>query len=198
MSDEKRKADTDVVDVGFVETKAVTKIPRSPNLTPEEGVFEVSPDAAHTAHAISEFRLPIGAPAQAPPSPRNDFAAPRGWAPAMVQLGGDLLEHSPQLTRMRFAVDSRFADTFGTLQSGILVAFFDIVMDACIAAQGSNRRFATLESSARFFRALKGGHVIVDAAVLRAGRTTITVECLAWDAASELCAKGTATKMYVG
>ena len=50
----------------------------------------------------------------------------------------------------------------------------------------------------RYFRAVRAGHVVVDGAVLRAGRTTVTVECVAFDDAGELCAKAIATNMLLG
>ena len=117
--------------------------------------------------------------------------------PAFTTLQGEMLENTPQLTRIRFPVDVAWFDAFGELQSGICSAMFDVTIDACIAAHSVSRRFSTLESSVRYFRTIHKGHLIFDATILRAGHALITVEAIAWDMANELCAKATATKLLI-
>ena len=119
--------------------------------------------------------------------------------PSLTTLRGEILEHAPpQRVRVRYPVDEAWLNPYGVLQGGFFAAMFDNVVGMCAYANDPSRQSATLEMSIRFFRSVRTGHVIVDGAVLRAGRTTITIECVAWDDRSELCAKATATNMYLG
>lgn len=122
--------------------------------------------------------------------------APTFSIPTLMTLQGEILEHSPQLTRVRFPIEAAWLDAFGGLQSGMLASMFDTVFDLCISAH--MRRFSTLEFSVHCFRAIHKGPLIVDGTVLRAGHSTVSVEAIAWDMANELCAKGIATKLFVG
>ncbi len=119
--------------------------------------------------------------------------------PAFVALGGEVLEQSPpRLIRARFPADERWFTPFGVLSGGFVVAMFDSVVGALAHSIHPTRQHAVLETSARFFRSLRTGHLVVDGTVLRSGRTTATIECVAWDASNELCAKASATVMFVG
>jgi uncharacterized protein (TIGR00369 family) len=120
-------------------------------------------------------------------------------SPAMTALGGEILEWSPpQRIRARYPAHEGWANATGSLASGFVVAMFDPIYAALAYAVAPTRQCAVVETSVRFFRSIRGGHVTVDGAVLRAGRTTLTVECVAWDDSGELCAKGSATLMLLG
>lgn len=119
--------------------------------------------------------------------------------PAMAALAGELLEWSPpQRIRARYPAHEGWANATGSLASGFVVAMFDPIYAALAYAVAPTRQSAVVETSVRFFRSIRGGHVTVDGAMLRAGRTTVTVECIAWDDSGELCAKGAATLMLLG
>jgi uncharacterized protein (TIGR00369 family) len=120
-------------------------------------------------------------------------------SPAMSALAGEILEWSPpQRIRARYPAHEGWANATGTLASGFVVAMFDPVYAALAHSVAPVRQSAVVETSVRFFRSIRGGHITVDGAVLRAGRTTVTVECIAWDDSGELCAKGSATLMLLG
>lgn len=120
-------------------------------------------------------------------------------SPAMTALGGELVEWSPpQLIRARYPAHEGWANANGTLASGFVVAMFDPIYAALAYAIAPTRQSAVVETSVRFFRSVRDGHVTVDGTVIRAGRTTATVECVAWDNGGELCAKGAATLMLLG
>lgn len=124
----------------------------------------------------------------APTSPPNSFST----------LRGVLLERSPPtLIRVRYPIDDAWKNPNGVLQGGFLTAMMDNVVGMCAHAHDASRPSTTLELAVRFFRALRTGHVIVDGQILRAGRTTISIECVAWDDGSELCAKLSATNLYL-
>jgi uncharacterized protein (TIGR00369 family) len=119
--------------------------------------------------------------------------------PAMLALGAEIAEWSPpRLIRVRYPTHDGWANAQGTLSAGFVVAMFDPVYSALAYGVAPTRQSAVVETSVRFFRAVRGGHVVVDGTLIRAGRTTVTVECVAWDNAGELCAKGSATLMLVG
>lgn len=120
-------------------------------------------------------------------------------SPAMVSLGGEIVEWSPpQLIRARYPAHESWANATGSLSPGYIVAMFEPIYSALALGVAPGRQSAVIETSVRFFRNVRGGHVIIDGAVVRAGRTTATVECLAWDNSGELCAKGSATLMLIG
>jgi uncharacterized protein (TIGR00369 family) len=124
--------------------------------------------------------------------------APRLPPPSMLTLRAEVVElAAPRLVRVRYPVDEAFSNPYGALQSGFLAAMFDNVIGMCAYAIDPNRPSATLELSVRYFRAISVGHVLIDGTVLRAGRTTLTIECIARDDAGELCAKATATNLFV-
>jgi uncharacterized protein (TIGR00369 family) len=119
--------------------------------------------------------------------------------PAFVALKGEVLEHAPpRLVRVRYPVEDWTLNPYGAVQDGFLAAMIDNVVSILAYATDPLRPSNKLELSVRYFRAIRAGHVTVDGAVLRAGRTTVTLECLVWDDASELCAKATATNLFVG
>lgn len=119
--------------------------------------------------------------------------------PSMVALGGEIMDWSPpKLIRARFPAHEGWSNATGSLSPGFLVAMFEPIYSALALATAPNRQNAVIETSVRFFRSIRGGHVVVDGTVVRAGRTTATVECIAWDSTNELCAKGSATLMLIG
>lgn len=119
--------------------------------------------------------------------------------PSMVALGGEIVDWSPpKLIRARFPAHDGWSNATGSLSPGFLVAMFEPIYSALALATAPTRQNAVIETSVRFFRSIRGGHVIVDGTVVRAGRTTATVECIAWDSTNELCAKGSATLMLIG
>jgi uncharacterized protein (TIGR00369 family) len=140
----------------------------------------------------------LGPPQPAAP-PGGPFA--QGFRPsaAMLALGGEILEWSPpQLIRVRYPVRDACANAYGSLSGGFVVAMFEPVVAAMAHAVAPSRQHAILELSARFFRQLRDGFVTVDAALVRAGTTTGSIDCVAWDPRGELCAKASATILFVG
>ena len=120
-------------------------------------------------------------------------------SPAMTALAGEIVEWTPpQLIRARYPAHEGWANATGSLASGFVAAMFDPVYTALAYSVAPTRQSAVIETSIRFFRSIRGGQVIVDGTLVRAGRTTATVECVAWDNSGELCAKGSATLMLVG
>ena len=119
--------------------------------------------------------------------------------PAMLALGGEIVDWSPpKLVRARYPAHESWSNATGTLSPGFIVAMFEPIYSALALSTAPSRQSAVIETSVRFFRSIRGGHVIVDGILVRAGRTTATVECLAWDTSNELCAKGSATLMLIG
>ena len=118
----------------------------------------------------------------------------------MVALGGEIVEWSPpKLVRVRYPAHDGWHNVDGN--AVVRVCRRDVragLRARSRLAAAPTRQSAVVETSVRFFRAIRGGHVIVDGTLLRAGRTTATVECIAWDNAGELCAKGSATLMLIG
>ncbi len=154
------------------------------------------PHGGHSGHS-SEVAI-MAAPAQVT-MPSGALAQHFRPSPAMTALGGEVVEWSPpQLIRARYPAHEGWANANGTLASGFVVAMFDPVYAALAYSIGPTRQSAVVETSVRFFRSIRGGHVTVDGSVVRAGRTTATVECIAWDNSGELCAKGSATLMLLG
>lgn len=132
-------------------------------------------------------------------SPSGERAAVRFPPPAFTIFKGAVLEHAPpRLVRVRYPVEDWTLNPYGSVQDGMLAAMVDNVIAMLAYATDPLRPSSTLELSMRYFRAIRSGHVTVDGAVLRAGRTTVTVECLVWDDASELCAKASATNLFIG
>jgi uncharacterized protein (TIGR00369 family) len=118
--------------------------------------------------------------------------------PSLQTLGGRVVHQDPpNLVRVEFPAAEAFFGPHGALSGGFVSAMIEAVIALC--AQGIDARPAhVLDLSVRFFRTIRAGHVIVDATVLRAGRTTATFECLVWDDGRELCAKASATALIVG
>ncbi len=143
---------------------------------------------------------PTPLPAHQVTMPQAQLAQPfRGSIPALSSLQGELVElAAPRLVRVRFPVHDAWFNAAGVLSGGFVVAMFDAVLGALVQATDPTRPHAVLETSARFFRSIHAGHVVVDATVVRAGRTTATIECFAWDTSSELCAKSSSTIMFLG
>lgn len=142
---------------------------------------------------------PAAPPQQATMPERAVQQAMRAPASLLTTLGGEVLEWAPpRLVRARFPVHEAWHNAYGVLAGGIVGAMFDAVTTMMAQAVDPNRQHAVLETSVRFFRSVRAGFVIVDANVLRAGRTTATIECIAWDTSNELCAKGSATVMFLG
>jgi uncharacterized protein (TIGR00369 family) len=120
-------------------------------------------------------------------------------SPAMVALGGEIAEWAPPgLVRVRFPAHEGWSNGSGSLSAGFVVAMMEPVYAALAHAVAPMRQSAVVETSVRFFRAIRGGYVVVDGTVLRAGSTTVTIECTARDSGGELCAKGSATLMLIG
>lgn len=120
-------------------------------------------------------------------------------SPAMVSLGGEILDWSPpRLIRIRYPAHEGWLNGYGSLSGGFVSAMFEPAIAAMAYAIAPARQHAVLETTARFFRQIREGHVIVDAVLVRAGNTTGTVECIAWDPRGEMCAKGAATLLFVG
>jgi uncharacterized protein (TIGR00369 family) len=131
--------------------------------------------------------------------PTGPGAQPFRPPPSMTALGGEILEWTPpQRIRARYPAHEGWTNNSGTLSPGFIVAMFDPIYSALAQGVAPSRQSAIIETSVRFFRSIRGGHVIVDGTVLRAGRTTATVECIAWDTSGELCAKGSSTLMLIG
>jgi uncharacterized protein (TIGR00369 family) len=132
-------------------------------------------------------------------SASGERAAVRFPPPAFTIFKGAVLEHAPpRLVRVRYPVEDWTLNPYGSVQDGMIAAMVDNVVAMLAHATDPLRPSSTLELSVRYFRAIRSGHVTVDGAVLRAGRTTVTMECLVWDDGSELCAKATATNLFVG
>jgi uncharacterized protein (TIGR00369 family) len=139
--------------------------------------------------------------AQAPQftMPTGNVAQQFQPSPAMTALGGEVVEWlPPRVVRVRYPAHDGWHNAFGTLSAGFIVAMFEPVYAALAYAVAPTRQSAVVETSVRFFRAIRGGHVVVDGTLVRAGKTTATIECVAWDNAGELCAKGAATLMLIG
>jgi len=141
----------------------------------------------------------VHAPAAQVTMPSGALAQTFRPTPAMTALGGEIVDWSPpRLVRVRYPAHDGWHGASGTLSPGFVVAMFEPVYAALAFAVAPERQSAVVETSVRFFRAIRGGHVVVDGTTVRAGRTTVTVECIAWDNGGELCAKGSATLMLVG
>jgi uncharacterized protein (TIGR00369 family) len=84
------------------------------------------------------------------------------------------------------------------MSGGMVSAMLDAVLGVLVQTLDPNRPHAVLETSARFFRSIRAGHLFADATVVRAGRTTATIECVAWDDGNELCAKSASTVLFLG
>ncbi|GAC1375301.1 MAG: hypothetical protein NVSMB47_21520 [Polyangiales bacterium] len=139
------------------------------------------------------------APAYRPATPVPQSIPTGGRVPpSFTTLRGEILEHGPHRIRARCPVDAAWLNPYGVLQGGFLTAMIDNLVGMCALAHDPARQSATIELSVRFFRSIRAGHVIIDGTTLRAGRTTVTVECVAWDETGELCAKATATNMVLG
>jgi uncharacterized protein (TIGR00369 family) len=120
-------------------------------------------------------------------------------SPAMATLGGERVDTgSAGLVRVRFPVRREHLGLNGALSAGFLGAMLEVVVGLSAQAIEGGRQVATLEISTRFFRSIRTGHVVVDGTVLRAGSVTATIECVAWDDGGQLCAKATATNLFVG
>jgi uncharacterized protein (TIGR00369 family) len=166
---------------------------------------------AAPATPVTTGTLPsAGSPAQpqvavaspTPPPARSasgERAAVRFPPPAFTIFKGAVLEHAPpRLVRVRYPVEDWTLNPYGSVQDGMIAAMVDNVIAMLAHATDPLRPSSTLELSVRYFRAIRSGHVTVDGAVLRAGRTTVTMECLVWDDGSELRAKATATNLFIG
>jgi uncharacterized protein (TIGR00369 family) len=142
------------------------------------------------------------APAYVPTSPTGVTVASavlRMPAPCFVTLRGEVLEHAlPTRIRVRYPVDLAWTNPYGILQGGFVAAMMDNVVGLCAHAHDPSRQTSTIEMSVRFFKPIHAGNVIVDGTILRAGRTTISIECVAWDDGSAMCAKLAATNLYLG
>lgn len=158
--------------------------------------------------AASHATLPSATPPSAVPSrdhrdrpsapPAASRAAPRLPPPAMLTLQAEVVDtSSPRMVRVRYPIAEAFTNPYGALQGGFLAAMFDNVIGMCAYAVDPNRPSATIELSLRYFRSLTAGYVTIDGSVLRVGRSTLTIECIARDDAGELCAKATATNLFV-
>jgi len=135
------------------------------------------------------------------PAPQAPYpqAVPHVVSEAWTTLAGEILEHTPpQRIRVRFPVQRAFLNGYGALQGGFLTSMFDCVLSMCAQSVDARRQSATLEISVRYFRSIRSGHVVVDGAVIRAGQTTVTIECIAWDDAGQMCAKAIATNLFTG
>ena len=147
----------------------------------------------------AEVQVIAAVPAAQVTMPSGALAQQFRPSPAMVALGGEMVDWSPpRLVRVRFPAHETWQNASGSLSSGFVVAMFETVYGAVAYAAAPSRQSAVVETSVRFFRAIRGGQVIVDGTLVRAGRTTATIECVAWDNGGELCAKGSATLMLIG
>jgi uncharacterized protein (TIGR00369 family) len=173
--------------------------PSSAPIEPEDPPTAV-PHTPHTGQSQGQT-LPSAVAQGVRPAPPAAYpqAVPIAVSDAWATLAGEVLEHSPpQRIRVRFPVQRAFLNAYGALQGGFLTAMLDSVIAMCAQAVDSRRQSATLEISVRYFRSIRSGHVVVDGAVLRAGQTTVTIECMAWDDAGQMCAKAIATNLFTG
>ncbi len=160
------------------------------------------PSAGTPAQPAVNTASPNGTTSPTPPPVRSasgERAAVRFPPPAFTIFKGAVLEHAPpRLVRVRYPVEDWTLNPYGSVQDGMLAAMVDNVISMLAYATDPLRPSSTLELHMRYFRGIRAGHVTVDGAVLRSGRTTVTMECLVWDDASELCAKASATNLFVG
>lgn len=198
------------------------KPPPPPSFTDLPDLFSSEPGSSQPTHVREALQrtLPSAQPggSEAPADPARGSAPPvarvqvqqitvpsgaiaQGFrpSPAMLALGGEILDWSPpRLIRVRYPAHEGWLNAYGSLSGGFVQAMFEPAIAAMAYAVAPSRQHAILETSARFFRQIREGHVIVDAMLVRAGNTTGTVECVAWDPRGEMCAKGAATLLFVG
>lgn len=187
-----------------VQRSPVMSLPQTPSSGFEPGSGAAPPAALSSEpESIAPTRVRVTA-GQTLPSLHVDVveaATASGFrpSPAMLALGGEIVEWSPpQRVRVRYPIAEAWKSDVGALSVGFLAAMFEPPMSAIVGVAAPHRSHAVLETSSRFFRQLREGHVVIDATLVRAGSTTVTVECVAWDDRGELCSKGAATFLLVG
>lgn len=198
--DPKAPPRTELPDLFSDSGSSVPTLQRHPqgNTLPSANVAKVNDRPPPTQRGHSGEVQIINPPAQIT-MPSGALAQHFRPSPAMTALAGEIVEWTPpQLIRARYPAHEGWANATGSLASGFVAAMFDPVYTALAYSVAPTRQSAVIETSIRFFRSIRGGQVIVDGTLVRAGRTTATVECVAWDNSGELCAKGSATLMLVG
>ena len=121
---------------------------------------------------------------EAPPPP---IARLLGFVLKAVESGRAVFE---------MPIDHRHYNPMGTLHGGIYCDLADAAMGYAFASTlGEGDSFTTVELKINFFRPVRGGTLIAEARVVKAGATVGYVECEVKDEAGKLVAKAASTCM---
>ena len=104
------------------------------------------------------------------------------------------VEQDAKRIRMSFAVPDMFANPTGAVQGGFIAAMMDEAMSTCcIIASNVTMTAPTLEMKISYLRRLMPGPAMVEARILKWGRSAAFMEAECLDRDGQIVAKATAT-----
>lgn len=124
-------------------------------------------------------------------------------APARVRadgfaglLGMQFEETAPDHARIRLMIGAEHLNYAGMLHGGVLATLIDSAIVR--AARGDATRAATTDLNVTYLRAVRRGTIVVEAWILRRGKTIAMGEAEVLNDRGELLAKGRASVMLGG
>lgn len=104
------------------------------------------------------------------------------------------LNQDERWVKMEFDVSPSFANPTGAVQGGFIAAMLDEAMStAVIIASNVTMTAPTLEMKTSYLKRLMPGKAVVEARILKLGRSAAFMEADCLDAEGELVARATAT-----
>ena len=96
--------------------------------------------------------------------------------------------------KIEMTVGERLHNAMGTVHGGILCDLADAAMGTAFAATlGEGESFTTLDLSARYFQAVRAGHLVAEARVAQRGKSVGFVEADVTDAEGRTVARFAST-----
>lgn len=111
-------------------------------------------------------------------------------------VGMQFEETAPDHARIRLAIGTEHLNYAGMLHGGVLATLIDSAIVR--AARGDSTRAATTDLNVTYLRAARRGTIVVEAWVLRRGKTIAMGEAEVLNDRGELLAKGRASVLLSG
>jgi len=119
---------------------------------------------------------------------------PRIFAPWIAQMGLEVLSAEPGRVRLRLPVKPEFVHVGGVMCGQAAMAAADTAMVlAMMATLGEFRPMTTVQLQTSFLRPVSGAHCLIDAQVLRSGKSLAFGQIDILGADGKLAAQATTT-----
>lgn len=121
---------------------------------------------------------------------------PKMAPPSARWMGMELMEHDPEnmYSKVSFDPKPEMVNFGGVLQGGFLAAMMDDAMGFnCFISLKMKNNQATIDLHTHYFKAVPLGPVIVEAWVIRAGKSVAFLEAKLYDSFGDLAARATSS-----